>query len=151
MYLALLTLHSFFRWAVLAGLLFGLFRAYRGWVGRRPFAPLDNTVRHTAATLAHVQLSLGYALYFVSPLVRSFRLRGTPPGSETWFFGLAHAAAMTAAVVVLTAGSALAKRRATDAAKFQTMALWFSAAALLIFLAIPWPFAPWASRPYFRF
>ena len=150
MYLLLLTLHSLFRWAVLAGLLLGLFRAYRGWLGHRPFTPFDDTVRHTSATVAHVQLSLGYTLYFVSPLVASFHLRDAAHAPTALFFGLQHVALMTLAIAVLTAGSALAKRRATDPAKFRTMALWFTAALLLVFVAIPWPFSPWANRPYFR-
>lgn len=150
MHLIILTLHSLVRWAVLAGLGLGLFRAYRGWLGSRPFTPFDDTVRHTAATVAHVQLVLGYALYFVSPLVASFHLRDAAHGPTTLFFGLQHVAAMTTAIVVLTAGSALAKRQTTDQAKFRTMALWFTGALLLILMAIPWPFSPWASRPYFR-
>jgi hypothetical protein len=31
------------------------------------------------------------------------------------------------------------------------MALWFTAALLLILVAIPWPFSPFAQRPYLRF
>ncbi|WP_238388062.1 hypothetical protein [Hymenobacter sediminis] len=139
------------RWVVLAGLLFGLFRGYRGWLGRHTFAPLDNTVRHTAATLAHVQLLLGFGLYAVSPLVRTFHLRDAEHAPGALFFGLLHAVLMVTAIVVLTIGSALAKRRPDNAAKFRTMALWFTAALLLMLLAVPWPFSPLASRPYFRF
>lgn len=151
MYSLLLTLHSWGRWAVLLGLLLALARAYWGWLGSRPFAPFDDAVRHTAATVAHVQLALGYGLYFSSPVVRSFHWHRAVPGSAALFFGLQHVAVMTGAVLVLTVGSALAKRRPTASAKFRTMTLWFSAALLLIFLAIPWPFSPLASRPFFRF
>ncbi|OUJ74706.1 hypothetical protein [Hymenobacter crusticola] len=151
MYALLLTLHSLFRWVVLAGLLLGLGRAYRGWLGRRAFTRLDNTVRHTVATLAHVQLMLGYGLYFASPLVQAFHLRDTEHAPTALFFGFQHVATMTVAIVVLTIGSALAKRRTTSEEQFRTMALWFTAALLLILLAIPWPFSPFASRPYFRF
>ncbi|UOQ52148.1 hypothetical protein [Hymenobacter cellulosivorans] len=151
MYSTLLLLHSLGRWAVLLSLLLGLVRAYRGWLGRHSFTGSDNAVRHWTATIAHGQLMLGYALYFSSPLVRAFRLRDAEHDPGALFFGLQHVLAMTLAIVVLTIGSALAKRRETDEAKFRTMALWFTAALLLIFLAIPWPFSPLASRPYFRF
>jgi hypothetical protein len=151
MYLTLLTLHSWVRWAVLLGLLFGLGRAYRGWLGQRPFTALDDTTRHTVATIAHVQLVLGYLLYFNSPLLQAFHLRDATPAPGSLFFGLQHVAFMTLAIVVLTLGSALAKRRVTDIGKFRTMALWFTAALLVIMVAIPWPFSPFAQRPYFRF
>lgn len=150
MYLTLLTLHSWGRWAVLLGLLFGLGRAYRGWLNGQGFTRLDDRVRHGVASVAHVQLTIGYLLYFTSPLVRAFHLRDAVHDAGALFFGLQHVLAMTGAVVVLTIGSALAKRRVGSPAKFRTMALWFTAALLLILLAIPWPFSPWAHRPYFR-
>ncbi|MDF7811980.1 hypothetical protein [Hymenobacter sp. YC55] len=150
MYSTLLFLHSLGRWAVLCGLLYGMGRAYRGWRGHLPFTTHDNTTRHTVATVAHVQLMLGYALYITSPLLRDFHLRDAVHEPGTLFFGLQHVAAMTVAIIVLTVGSALAKRQSTSPTKFRTMALWFTAALLLILLAIPWPFSPLASRPYFR-
>jgi hypothetical protein len=151
MYVVLLTLHSLFRWAVLVGLLVGLGRAYRGWLGKKAFLGVDDTVRHTVATLAHVQLMLGYGLYFASPLVQAFHLRDAEHAPTALFFAVQHVAAITVSIVVLTIGSALAKRRPTSAEKFRTMALWFTAALLLILLAIPWPFSPFASRPFLRF
>jgi hypothetical protein len=151
MYPTLLVLHSLFRWAVLAGLLLALGRAYRGWLSPRPFTGLDNALRHGAATLAHVQLLLGYSLYFISPVVASFRQSAAGATSDARFFGLLHVLLMSTAILVLTVGSALAKRRPTDAARFRTMALWFTAALLLMLLAVPWPFSPLASRPLLRF
>jgi hypothetical protein len=151
MYLTFLTLHSWARWGVLLSLLFGLGRAYRGWLGGRSFTALDETTRHTVATIAHVQLVLGYLLYFNSPLVRAFHLRDATHDTGALFFGLQHVALMTLAIVVLTLGSAFAKRRATDSGKFRTMALWFTAALLVMLVAIPWPFSPLAQRPYLRF
>lgn len=150
MYSTLLFLHSLGRWAVLGGLLYGIGRAYRGWLANQSFTAHDDTTRHTVATVAHLQLVLGYALYFTSPLLKTFHLRDAVHEPGTLFFGLQHVAAMTVAIVVLTAGSALAKRQPTSPTKFRTMALWFTAALLLILLAIPWPFSPWANRPYFR-
>jgi uncharacterized membrane protein len=151
MYLTLLTLHSFFRWVVLVGLLTGIFRAGRGCLGRQAFTPLDNTIRHTTATLAHVQLILGYGLYLVSPLTASFHLRDAEHVPTSLFFGVQHVALMAIAITVLTIGSALAKRQATDQAKFRTMFGWFALALLLILVAIPWPFSPLAQRPLLRF
>jgi hypothetical protein len=67
------------------------------------------------------------------------------------FFAVVHAGLMTLAVIMLTIGSALAKRRTTHPEKFKTMLLWFALALLTILIAIPWPFSPLAGRPYFRF
>jgi hypothetical protein len=150
MYLIILTLHSLFRWVVLLALLTSLFRAYRGWLGGRTFTAFDNSIRHNSATVAHLQLVLGYTLYLISPFIASFHFSDAEHDPGTLFFGVQHVALMTLAIAVLTIGSALAKRRATDREKFRTMAVWFTLALLLILVAIPWPFSPLAQRPLIR-
>ena len=66
------------------------------------------------------------------------------------FLGLIHSSLMLIAIVLITIGSAISKRKQTDTEKFKTMLVWFSVAFIIIFVAIPWPFSPLASRPYFR-
>lgn len=66
------------------------------------------------------------------------------------FFGMEHITMMMIAITLITIGSAKAKRKTTDEAKFKTMAIWFSIALLLILSSIPWSFSPLTSRPLFR-
>ncbi|MBC3788431.1 hypothetical protein [Spirosoma utsteinense] len=150
MYSTLLSLHSLFRWLVLASLLIAIFRAYRGYTARLAFTASDNSVRHWTATISHVQLILGFTLYFISPVVEAFRQQGNRAGGPLVFFGVIHITIMLLAVVLITVGSAMAKRQPADRAKFRTMLIWFSIALVIIFLAIPWPFSPLANRPYIR-
>jgi threonine/homoserine/homoserine lactone efflux protein len=151
-YSLLLFFHSLFRWLVLSGLAYALWRGVRGWSGRRVFSSTDDKVRHTTATLAHVQLVIGYGLYFNSPLVQWFRghYREAMGQLQVVFFGLIHILLMTLAIVLVTIGSAAAKRKTTDVRKFRTMTLWYLAALVIILLAVPWPFSPFARRPFFR-
>ena len=150
MHSTLLVLHSLFRWLVLASLLYAIFRAYRGYTARLAFTSTDNSVRHWTATISHLQLILGFTLYFISPVIQAFRQQGIKAGGQLVFFGVVHISIMLLAVVLITIGSAMAKRQAADAAKFRTMLIWFSVGLLVIFLAIPWPFSPLANRPYIR-
>jgi hypothetical protein len=151
MYSTLLILHSLFRWLVLASLLYAIVRAYRGYTARLAFTPTDNSVRHWTATLVHLQLVFGFTLYMISPVVQAFRQQGIQSGGSFVFFGLVHISLMLLAVVLITIGSAMAKRQSEDRLKFRTMLFWFLAGLLIIFLAIPWPFSPFANRPYVRF
>ncbi|MBF9219937.1 hypothetical protein [Hymenobacter ruricola] len=152
MYATVLTLHSAFRWLVLLSLIHAIFRAWSGLAAGRPFTKTDDAVRHWTATLAHVQLLLGMALYFSSPVVRAnlASLRGTGVTLDAAFFAVLHPLLMLVSVVVITIGSALAKRRPTPREQFQTMLVWYGGALLSIFLFIPWPFSPLASRAFFR-
>lgn len=152
MYQTLTFYHSLFRWLVLVSLLYALFRAYRGYFFNRAFSKTDNLVRHWTATIAHIQLMIGIVFYTQSPVIRYFwnHFSTAIHEPDTVFFGLIHIALMLTAIVLITIGSALAKRRATDKARFRTMLTWFTCALVLILIAIPWPFSPLAARPYFR-
>lgn len=152
MYQALTFYHSLFRWLVLLSLIYAVFRAYRGYSRNRVFSVTDNRVRHWTATIAHIQLVLGILLYTKSPVVHYFWKNSAEAvqSTDTLFFGILHMLLMLTAIVLVTIGSALAKRRAADREKFRTMFYWFTFALLVIFCAIPWPFSPLAARPYFR-
>lgn len=152
MFQVLTFLHAATRWLVLAALIYVIFRAYRGKLRGAAFSKGDNAVRHWTATIAHVQLTIGIILYTQSPLVKYFwnNFSVAVRNPDAVFFGLFHIAMMLGAVVLVTVGSSLAKRRAADGEKFATMVRWFSVALAVILLAVPWPFYPFAARPWLR-
>jgi vacuolar-type H+-ATPase subunit I/STV1 len=153
MYPIVLTLHSAFRWLVLFSLAYALYRAYAGWLYPKPFAQGDHNARLWAVTLSHLQLVIGFCLYFISPIVKYY-WSGSPGATDNpqfSFFAIIHMTFMTISVVILTIGSALSKRATTDQEKFSKMAIYFSVALGIILLIIPWAFSPYVSRPLFRF
>ena len=152
MYQTLIFLHSLVRWLVLVSLLSAIIRAYRGYTSGQVFTKMDDSIRHWTATIAHIQLIIGFTLYFTSPISKTFFAHFNEAVAHTnlAFFGIAHILFMLISIVILTIGSALAKRQSTDKEKFRTMLVWFSVGLGLIFLAIPWPFSPFANRPYIR-
>ena len=152
MYSTLLFLHSLTRWFVLVFIVYSIYRAYVGYANNKSFSKTDNAFRHWTATVAHIQLMIGIILYTQSPIVKYFWSK-TGNGLQSLdltFYGLIHLVLMLTSIVVLTIGSALAKRKPTDKEKFKTMLVWFSIALLIIFVAIPWSFSPLSSRPNFR-
>ncbi len=152
MYQTLTFLHSTFRWLVLLSLLYAIFIAYKGYFSNKEFSKTDNTVRHWTATIAHVQLILGIIFYSQSPIIKYFwkNFSDAKQSLDLLFFGLIHISLMLLAIVLITIGSAVSKRKPTDKEKFKTMLIYFFIALLIIFIAIPWPFSPLANRPYFR-
>ncbi len=152
MYQALTFYHSIVRWLVLISLLYAIYRAYNGYTSKRNFTKTDNAVRHWTATIAHIQLVIGIVLYSQSPIVNYFwtNFKEALHKMDIAFFGLIHIVLMLTAIIVITLGSALTKRKQTDNEKFRTMLVWFLISLLIIFIATPWPFSPLANRPYFR-
>jgi hypothetical protein len=88
----------------------------------------------------------------ISPIVK---FSSFVPETEMWmdehtFFRYVHISLTVISVVLITIGSAKAKRMQTDRGKFGTMLIWFSLSLLIIIIAIPWPFSPLANRPFLR-
>lgn len=152
MYQSLLVCHSFIRWFVLVSLLYSIYIAYKGYSQKLSFSKKDNLIRHWTATIAHIQLIFGILVYVQSPIVKYFwkNFNEAVQNLDASFFGIIHIVLMLTAIVFITIGSALAKRKLSDEQKFKTMLIWFSIALFIIFIAIPWPFSPLANPPYFR-
>ena len=152
MYPFLLALHSLVRWFVLCGLLFAIIQAYRGWLGNKTYTKFDERVRWITATIAHIQLIIGAWLYFISPIVNYFlhNFKEAVGQRQIRFFGMEHVTMTLTAIVIITIGSAKAKRKATDREKFKTMAIWFTIGLIIILTSVPWSFSPLISRPNFR-
>ena len=152
MYQTLIFYHSIMRWFVLASLIFAVYKAAKGYFTKSNFTKLDDAVRSWTATIAHIQLMIGMTLYFQSPVVKYFmaNFKNEIADPEFRFFSVIHSSLMIIAIVLITIGSAKAKRDHDDQTKFKTMLLWFSIALAVILVAIPWPFSPFANRPYLR-
>lgn len=152
MYSMLLSLHSLVRWLVLVFLLHSIYRAFIGYTRNKSFSKTDNAFRHWTATVAHIQLMIGIILYTQSPIVKYFwtDTETAIQNLDLTFYGLIHIVLMLTVIVLVTIGSALAKRKSTDKEKFKTMLVWFSISLIIIFIAIPWEFSPLSSRPNFR-
>lgn len=152
MYNLLLETHSFFRWIVLLALLVTILRSFFRYKMQLNFSALDNFLRHTTATIAHIQLLIGIVLYTQSPIVSYFwrNLKDARQIPDMLFFGLIHIALMLTAVVVVSIGSAVAKRKQFDQEKFRTIFLMYLVGLVIILVAVPWPFSPLSSRPYIR-
>jgi prolipoprotein diacylglyceryltransferase len=95
---------------------------------------------------------IGIVLYTKSPVVKYFWSDAStaPVPLDISFYGVIHILLMFTAIVLLTVGSALAKRKPNDSDKFRTIVIWYTLVLIIIFIAIPWPFSPLSARPYLR-
>ncbi|MEX0968193.1 MAG: hypothetical protein WD077_13210 [Bacteroidia bacterium] len=151
-YTFLLVLHSILRWLVLIFLVLAIYRAFNGLLTNRPFTAQDNKLRAATLGIVHLQFLAALILYFVSPVIQSFmnNFQESVKISEIRFFGMEHSLMMLVAIILITIGAISAKRKKTDRKKFKAMAIWFSIGLLIILINIPWPFSPFAERPWFR-
>ena len=148
----ILVIHSLLRWLVFGSVIFATFRSLRGYYWNRSYLPLDQSAADFAVRFTQIQFVLGLALYFLSPLIDYFlhNFEVALHERQARFFGMEHITMMIVAVGLISRGGAAPKRRETDKAKFKAMAIPFTLALIIILVNIPWPFSPFAARPFFR-
>lgn len=138
MYNILLHLHSVNRWIVLIFIVLALVKAFSGWFGKKEYTPSDKKVALFALIFTHIQLLLGFGLYFISPLV-SFE-EGAIKNEILRFYTVEHFSMMIIAIALITIGFSLSKRASESITKFKRVAVFYLIGLLIMLSSIPWPF-----------
>lgn len=146
----LIAAHSILRYIVVATLLATIYLAWEGLIYKRKYGKMNRIMAGATSGASHVQLLMGFVLYFLSPTARSYWDSKSLRWSDGLFFGIVHLGLMSVAIVLITIGAAMAKREADDRKRFKTIFNYFSIALFIILVAIPWPFSPLAQRPLLR-
>jgi len=81
--------------------------------GKKGYTATDNKLRMYTVILTHVQLVLGLAIYFMSPMIKGALsdMKGAMANKALRFFTVEHTLMMVIAVVLITMGSAMAKNK----------------------------------------
>lgn len=144
---ALVAAHSGLRWIVLLLLIITAFKAIGGVMGKKTYRPLDKKLATFTVMFFHLQVVLGFILFFGN---KWFSLFGGMKDAYIRFFTVEHTLGMLLAAVLLTVGSAKAKRASSDEKKFKTIAWMFTVSLIIVLACIPWPFREmFAARGWF--
>lgn len=130
--------HSGLRWLVLALLIYAIFNAFTKWQSGKSFEEKDRKINLFAMISVHIQILLGFALYFMSPRVQF--IAETMKDSVLRFFAVEHLVMMLIAAILITIGNAMSKKGTDDASKFKKTFIYFLLGLIVIIVAIPWPF-----------
>lgn len=144
---ALVAAHSGLRWVVLILLIVTSFKAIAGAMGKKTYLAGDRKLASFTVMFFHLQVVLGFILFFGN---KWHSLIGEMKEASIRFFTIEHTIMMLLAAVLLTIGSAKAKRASSDEKKHKTIAWMFTISLILVLAAIPWPFrAMFAERGWF--
>lgn len=130
--------HSGLRWLVLIGLIVAIANAFTKWRNGSKFEAGDRKINVFAMVTTHIQLLIGFALYFISP--RVVFDAASMKDAVARFFLVEHISLMLLAIILITIGFSKAKRTADDTQKFKTTFIFYLIGLLLILISIPWPF-----------
>ena len=138
MYNILVHLHSVNRWIVLLLIVLALIKSFSGWFGKKDFTDADKKSALFALIFTHIQLILGLALFFISPLV-SFE-EGALKSEIFRFYTVEHFTMTIIAIALITIGFSLSKRAQESITKFKRVAVFYLLGLIIILSSIPWPF-----------
>lgn len=144
---ALIAAHSGLRWIVLLILIITAVKSIGGIVGKKTYLSIDKKLASFTVMFFHLQLVLGFILFFANDWASMF---GEMKDPGIRFFTVEHTLGMFLAAILLTVGSAKAKRASSDEKKFKTIAWTFTISLVMVLAFIPWPFREiFASRGWF--
>jgi hypothetical protein len=138
---ALIHAHSGLRWIALALLILAIFNAFLG--GKKGvYEKKDKMINLFAMVILHIQLLIGFVLYFKSGKVRFVEnwMSSENEGGMYRFFNLEHVLLMLIAIVLVTLGRKKAEKATVVSDKHKKIVVWYSIALILIIASIPWPF-----------
>lgn len=145
----LLHLHNLLRWAVLITLLFALVNSVRGWMSKNDFTAGNRKVLLYALISCHVQLVLGWVLYFLKGYHKLLGQSDVMKNAGLRFWAVEHPVTITIAIVLVTLGYSRAKRRAGQWTAHRTAAVLMGVGLILILASIPWPWREAVGRGLF--
>ena len=134
-------IHSIVRWLVV---LVGLWAVMRAWFGlfvRRNWNSWDRMSGQFFITALDFQLLLGVLLFFLSSEARS-AVQDISISAPLASLGLSifrHVGFTLLAALIAHLGSRSTRKAATTRTRFARVALLFTLALVLLYIAIPWP------------
>jgi Ni/Fe-hydrogenase subunit HybB-like protein len=113
-------------------LLIVIAKSLAGWLGKQPFAKIDNTLSLVLFIATHVQLLLGLILYTQSPQVQF--AAGFMKDKNLRYWTVEHSVMMLVAVILITIARTSMKKMPVDWDRHRRLFV-FNASALAIIIA----------------
>lgn len=150
MYITILIVHSWIRWAAIIAGVGATLAAVMGRV-QSDNSPADRWALFLMMAL-DIQMLLGLMLYLVlspnmKPILDNFGAAMKDPALRFW--AVEHVTAMFGAVIAVHVGRVLARKAKTPASKRTRLLVCCGLATLLMVLGTPWPGRP-GGRALFR-
>lgn len=141
MYNIVKTLHSYWAYLVLLILIIATINALVKFIGKKEFHAKDFRISLFTLIVMHIQLLIGFVLFFASDylsLIREMGMGGIMKNSSLRSNIIEHPITMILVVVLITIGYSKHKKKLTSKSKFKTIAIFYTLSLLLVLTQIPW-------------
>ena len=139
--MALISIHSITRWAVLIFGLWTIFNAISGLISKRGYNKADNLSNLFFMISCDIQLLIGIILYVTNGWFAKLTggMGEVMKDPYNRFYAMEHGLTMIIAWILVHVGRTSVKKASEDK-KHKIMLRYFGLAFLLIIVSIPWPF-----------
>ncbi|HLV40200.1 hypothetical protein [Xanthomarina sp.] len=141
MYNTVKMLHSSWAYLVLLVLVIAVVNSIIKKVGKKEYGAIDFRIALFALIVSHIQLLIGFILYFVSPRFSLFSESGMGEimkSSVDRLYLVEHPLVNIIAIVLITIGYSKHKKKLISDAKFKTLSVFYTLALILFLSRIPW-------------
>ena len=135
MYAILKTVHSYWAFLVLILLIGIVINSLIGRFSGRLFSSKDLRISLLGLVFSHIQLLIGFILYFISPWFDQFSQlgMGIMKNAESRLYLIEHPLINIIAVILITMGWSMHKRQSDSSKKFLRIALFYGLGLLFLF------------------
>lgn len=134
MYNIFLHSHSGLRYLVILFLFFSLIWSFVAWLRAAKFSKFDNILNLVTTITFHLQLVLGIALYFKSPLVQLKKVMFENEILSYWTIW--HALIMITSIVLITITRIMVKKLHDDSEKHKRIVIHYLIVIVVVFTAL---------------
>tara|TARA_R110002096_G_scaffold86792_2_gene199538 strand:- start:29083 stop:29511 length:429 start_codon:yes stop_codon:yes gene_type:complete len=132
------TSHHYLAYYALAFLLIAIIYSWIRFLQSKPFTNRSKIIAIIGMVGTHIQLLVGFILYFLSPLGFSNLSGETMKNTVARFYAVEHPLMMMIAFVLITLGYRKSKKFAESKAKFKRIGIFYTLGLLIILYMIPW-------------
>lgn len=134
-------LHSVIRWILLVFCVEVIVKSLYGWLKKKEFTKVDNSISLYLLIFTHLQLLLGLLLYFVfsnktKTAFANFGMAMKDP--DLRFYAVEHITIMLIAVVMIQLGRTFSQKAADPVVKHKKLAIFTIIGFVLMLAGIPW-------------
>lgn len=138
MYIGFKHIHSYLAYLLLAIIIFSILYALYNLLRKNSFSEKVRKVSLVGMIVAHLQLLIGFILYFISPKGVTLISSEVMQDSISRLYVLEHPLTMVIGIVLISVGYIRAKKPGDDVRRLRTIFLYYTGGLILIVLRIPW-------------
>jgi len=142
MYITIQFIHSWWAYLTVFVVLVATINALAGFFGNKEYQPKDFRIALFALIVTHLQVIIGFILYFVSPFgfqnISNIGMGEVMKSSEFRLYAVEHPLIMILTVVFITIGYSKHKKKLVSKTKFKMLTIFYTIALILMLSRIPW-------------